>query len=241
MKGKLSKVLPLGAVLIGLGVAFLSFGCSSGNARFRFVQAATAVPINVDLQIDGKSIQTNIGFGQSATYRSVGSGSHKFALFGTGTTTNPYLNTSASLTSGDNTVIVQGQFSGASISSVNGAAQPLVLADTNTTPTTGNASLRIINVAPTVGPIDVYVVQQGSGIAGQNPQLVSLAYADPIAYKYLPEVAGSYDVDVTVSGTQNIIANFTVILTSEQIRTLLILDSQIGGGPYSLTELNDLN
>jgi hypothetical protein len=239
MKGKLSTVLPLGAVLIGLGVAFLSFGCGSGNSRFRFVQAATAVPINVDLQIDGKSIQTNIGFGQSGTYRSISSGSHKFALFATGTTTNPYLNVSTPLTSGDNTVIVQGQFSGASISTAHGAAEPLVLADTNTTPTTGNASLRIINVAPTVGLIDVYVVQSGTSIAGQNPQLPNLGYAN--ASNYLSEAAGSYDVNVTVSGTQNIIANFTIPLTSEQIRTLVILDSSVGGGPYSLIELNDLN
>jgi hypothetical protein len=50
-------------------------------------------------------------------------------------------------------------------------------------------------------------------------------------------------VIVTVSGTQNIIADLTgtYTLTSEQIRTLVILDSQIGGGPYSLIELNDLN
>jgi hypothetical protein len=238
MKGKLSKVLPLGAVVIGLGVAFLSFGCGSGNARFRFVQAATAVPSNVDLQIDGKSIQTNIGFGQSATYRSIGSGSRKFALFATGTTTNPYLSSSVPLAGGDNTVISFGEFSGGTIPNT-----PLVVADTNTTPTTGNASLRIINVAPTVGTIDVYVVQSGNGIAGQNPQLPSLAYADPTAYKYLSEAAGSYDVIVTVSGTQNIIADLTgtYTLTSEQIRTLVILDSQIGGGPYSLIELNDLN
>lgn len=238
MKGKLSKVLPLGAMLIGLGVAFLSFGCGSGSARFRFVQAATAVPGTgtVDLQVDGKSIQTNIGFGQSASYRSIGSGKHKFTLFATGTTTNAYFDSSVSLNSGDNTVITYGPFSGSSI------PNSVVLADNNTTPTTGNTSLRITNFAPTVGPIDVYVVQSGTSIAGQNPQLQGLPYADPTQYKYLSEAAGSYDVLVTVSATQNIIAEFTNLsLTSEQIRTLVILDAPNGGGPYSLIELNDLN
>ncbi|HMK23948.1 MAG TPA: hypothetical protein VK466_16560, partial [Terriglobales bacterium] len=77
MEGRLLRVVPLGAAVMLLGAALLTVGCSSSSGRFRFIQAATGVPNNgtVDLQVDGKSIQTGIGFGQIFTYRSISGGS----------------------------------------------------------------------------------------------------------------------------------------------------------------------
>jgi hypothetical protein len=236
MKGKLSKVLPLGLALICLGAALLAVGCGSSTSRYRFVQASTGVPTNVDLEVDGKKVQTAIGFGQAASYHSTTSGSHKFALFATGTTTNPYVNSSISLGTGDTTVLAENPF--ASI-----ALAPYT--DDNTAPTTGNVKLRIIQAAPTVAAsgqgVDVYVVPTGQGIAGTNPQISAIVY--PNASSYLSLSAQSYDVTVTVRGTQNIINSLTGTypLKAGQIRTLVILDASTGGGPYSLLELNDLN
>lgn len=225
------RTLFFGALLIGL--VFLSVGCSSGHARYRFVQASTNVPANVDLQVDGKSIQTNIGFAQGTSYHSTSSGSHTVELFATGTTKNPYVNAGISLlNNGDSTMFSSGPFASIGLA---------VFTDDNTAPAAGNAKVRILNVAPTVGPIDVYVVPAGSGIAGGNPQIPNLAYAS--ASTYMSEAAGNYDVAVTVNGTQNIIAQLTgtYTLTSGQIRTLVILDSPVGGSPFSLVELADVN
>jgi len=235
MKGKFSRVLPLGLALICLGAALLAVGCGSSSSRYRFVQASTGVPSNVDLEVDGKNVQTSIGYGQSASYHSSSSGSHKFALFATGTTTNPYVSSSVSL-KGDTTLIAQNPFASIALGAYT---------DDNTAPTTGNVKLRFIQAAPTVAAsgqgIDVYVVPTGQGIAGTNPQISALAY--PNASNYLSLSAQSYDVTVTVRGTQNIINNLTGTypLTSGQIRTLVILDASTGGGQYSLLELNDLN
>ena len=236
MKGKLSKVLPLGLALICLGAALLAVGCGSSTSRYRFVQASTGVPTNVDLEVDGKNVQTAIGFGQAASYHSSTSGSHKFGLFASGTTTNPYVSSSVSLGTGDTTVLAENPF--ASI-----ALAPYT--DDNTAPTTGNVKLRIIQAAPTVAAsgqgVDVYVVPTGSGIAGTNPEISAIVY--PNASSYLSLSAQSYDVTVTVRGTQNIISNLTGTypLKAGQIRTLVILDAPTGGGVYSLLELNDLN
>ena len=236
MKGKLSRVLPLGLALICLGAALLAVGCGSSSSRFRFVQASTGVPTNVDLEVDGKNVQTSIGFGQAASYHSSTSGSHKFGVFAVGTTTNPYITSSVSLGSGDTTLLAQNPF--ASI-----ALAPYT--DDNTAPTTGNVKLRIIQAAPTVAAsgqgVDVYVVPTGQGIAGTNPQISSISY--PNASSYLSLSAQSYDVVVTVRGTQNIISSLTATypLKAGQIRTLVILDAATGGGPYGLLELNDLN
>ena len=235
MKGKLSRILPFGIALICLGAA-LTVGCGSKKARFRFVQASTGVPTNVDLFVDGKSLQTSIGFGQTATYRSASSGSRKFELFPNGSTTNPYVSASVSLGGSDTTVIAENPFASITLAP---------FTDDNTAPTTGNIKLRFIQVAPTVANppqgIDVYVVPTGQGIAGVNPQLSNLQYQ--AASSYLSLSAGSYDVVMTVAGTQNIIGNLTGTyqLTSGQIRTLVVLDLATGGGPYSLLELNDLN
>ncbi|PYX43701.1 MAG: hypothetical protein DMG83_16465 [Acidobacteria bacterium] len=218
MKGKFSRVLPLGLALICLGAALLAVGCGSSSSRYRFVQASTGVPTNVDLEVDGKNVQTSIGFGQSASYHSSSSGSHKFGVFATGTTTNPYVSSSVSLGSGDTTLLAENAFTAIALAPYK---------DDNTAPTTGNVKLRIIQAAPTVAGsqqgVDVYVV--------------------PTASNYLSLSAQSYDVVVTVRGTQNIINSLTGTypLTSGQIRTLVILDAATGGGPYGLIELNDLN
>ena len=236
MKGKFSRVLPLGLALICLGAALLAVGCGSSSSRYRFVQASTGVPTNVDLEVDGKNVQTSIGFGQSASYHSSSSGSHKFGVFATGTTTNPYVCSSVSLGSGDTTLLAENAFTAIALAPYK---------DDNTAPTTGNVKLRIIQAAPTVAGsqqgVDVYVVPTGQGIAGTNPQISNISY--PNASNYLSLSAQSYDVVVTVRGTQNIINSLTGTypLTSGQIRTLVILDAATGGGPYGLIELNDLN
>ncbi len=236
MRGKVSRILPLGVALICLGAAFLTVGCGSGKARFRFVQASTAVPTNVDLQVDGKTVQSAVGFGQTATYRSATSGSRKFELFATGTTTSPYLSSTVSLGSGDTTLIAENPFATITLAPYT---------DDNTAPTTGNVKLRILQASPTVAippqGVDVYVVPTGQGIAGVNPQFTNLAY--PSASNYLSLSAASYDVIMTVTGTQNPISNLTgtYALTAGQIRTVVVLDSPNGGGPYTLLLLNDLN
>jgi Domain of unknown function (DUF4397) len=237
MRGKLFRIFPFAAALICLGSVFLTVGCGSSSARYRYIQAATAVPTNVDLQVDGKTVQTAVGYGQPATYHSSSSGSRKFVIFPTGTTTNPYISASVSLGSHDTTVISEGPF--ASI-----ALAPYT--DDNTAPTTGNVKVRIIQASPTAAAppqgIDVYVVPTGQGIGGVNPQFTNLAYPNA-SPTYLSLAAGSYDVIMTVTGTQNILNSLTgtYTLTSGQIRTIVVLDASFGGGPYQQLLLNDLN
>jgi len=240
MEGRLLRVVPFGAALILLGAALLTVGCGSSSGRFRFVQAATAVPTNVDLQVDGKSVQTAIGFGQTATYRTTASGSRKFEVFASGTTSNPYA--SASITVGAYTTIFgAGPFNG-------GIPALVPFTDDNTTPTTGNARVRIINMSPTIAPaaqpaqgpgVDIYIVPTGQDIGGLNPQITGLTYQSPSQYQQLS--ANTYDVVVTVANQHVILIRDTYTLTSQQVRTVVILDNANGGGPYSQIILNDLN
>jgi hypothetical protein len=240
MKGKLLRIIPFGIALICLGSAFLTVGCGSSNARYRFVQAATGLNNNVDVQVDGKTVLTSVGFGNPGTYHSVKSGSRHFQIFPTGTTTTPYADASVSVEK-DTTIIMETTPQPQSQIALG------VFTDDNTAPTTGNAEIRVINSSPTVNAnvaagVDVYIVPKGGGIAGFSPLIPGLAFNVMSNYQSL--AAGDYDVAVTQPGTQNIINSLTFTFTglaSGQIRTLVIVENSFGGGPYTFVQLNDLN
>jgi hypothetical protein len=235
MRGKLSRILPFAIALICLGSLLLAAGCGSSKARYRFIQTATGLPANsVDLQVDGKSVQTAIGFAQTATYHSSSSGSRKFDVFPNGNTTNAIVSQSVNLGSGDTTLLLQN-------TAPNSNFVLSTYADDNTVPTTGNAKLRIIHSSFSANAVDVYIVTQGTGIGGLSPNIGNVTFQKATDYQVLG--AGSYAVIMTVAGTQNILnnLNFALTLTAGQIRTLVIVDSSFGGGPFSLVQLNDLN
>jgi hypothetical protein len=237
MRGKLSRIFPFAIALICLGSLLLAAGCGSSKARYRFIQTATGLPASsVDLQVDGKSVQTAIGFAQTATYHSSTSGSRKFDVFPNGNTTNAIVSQSVNLGSGDTTLLLQN-------TAPNSNFVLSTYADDNTVPTTGNAKLRIIHSSFSANAVDVYIVTQGTGIGGLSPNIQNLTFQKTPDPPYQVLAAGSYAVIMTVAGTQNILnnLNFAITLTAGQIRTLVIVDSSFGGGPFSIVQLNDLN
>lgn len=237
MKGKWFRVLPLGVALFGLGTVLLTGGCSSSSAHFRYVQGSPGAPTNVDVEINSKTVLTNIGYGQSASYQSTSSGSHQVQIFETGTTTNPVFSGSVTFNSGYTTLITENFFSQIALAPYT---------DDNSVPTSGNIRLRLINAAPSAGTVDVYVVTPpGNGITGISPNISALAYqqaSGDVGKSYLSIAAGSYDVVFTQTGTQNIISQLSnQSFTAGQVRTLVMLDASSGGAPFDDLVLDDLN
>ncbi|HZS95318.1 MAG TPA: DUF4397 domain-containing protein [Terriglobales bacterium] len=235
MRGKLSTIFPFVIALICLSSLLLAAGCGSSKARYRFMQTATGLPTNsVDLQVDGKSVQTAIGFAQTATYHSSSSGNRKFDVFPNGSTTNAIVSQSVNLGSGDTTLLLQN-------TALNSNFVMSPYTDDNTAPTTGNAKVRIIHSSFSANPVDVYILT-GNDISGFSPSIGNVAFQQATNYQVL--ASGTYNVSMTVAGTQNILNglfNFSLTLTAGQIRTLVIVDSSFGGGPFSIVQLNDLN
>jgi Domain of unknown function (DUF4397) len=234
MRGKLFRILPLGAALIALGSFLLAIGCgNSSSARFRFVQAAYGSQgTSVDVYADNNKILTAVAYGSAATYQNMSSGSHTFNLYLTGTTTNPFFNGSVPINKGDNTVVSTGTFSTMGMH---------VFSDDNVAPTSGDIKLKFIHVAPDAGNIDIYVITPGSGIAGLSPQLSNLAYTN--AAGPITPSAGNYEVVMTQSGTQNPVPGLDVTYTwtAGQVRTIMILDNVAGGAPFQQLVLADAN
>jgi hypothetical protein len=238
MRGRLLRVLPLGVALICVGAALLAVGCgSSTDSRFRYVQAATVPPGNVDVEVDSKTVLTSIGFGQTPTYQKVSSGSHTVGIFLSGTTTNPAFSGTVSFASGDTTLLSINPFSSIALAAYT---------DDNTAPASGDFKLRIIHASPTSGNVDLYIVTPPGSISGLSPQKQNLAFSPTgsgNATSYFSFAAGNYEVVMTQAGTQNPIPllDATYTFTAGQIRTILILDNSSGGGAWSQLELSDLN
>lgn len=213
----------LSAALLLIGFSFVMTGCGSSSAQIRFVHAGDGAG-NVDILVDTKSVSTNLSYSNSTGYIKVSSGTRTIEVRPTGTTADlvkvtPNVAGSSSLTA----VIVNAP-----------AITLSVFTDDNSNPPSGDAKLRIINAAQNAGPLDPYLITPGSGISGVSPSAPSIAF-NSSTQKYLTPAAGSYEVVLTQSGTQNVIVDTGVSsplsLGAGQVRTLVAIDN-LGNTPF---------
>ncbi len=233
------RTLPLTLALAGLTV--FTMGCGSSDAKMRLVHAIPDASSNIDVDIDGKAVGTNVPFDSvtpSSGYLGVSSGTRHLQLFPTGTTTNPYFDSgSISFSGGTSYTIVA---TGSATSNTVVAPQ---FTDNNTAPTSGNFNLRIIHASPTwsqfFGGMDIYVVAPGTDISGVSPTVSNLTYKN--ASGYLSTAAGTWEVIMTPVGLKANDIDVTYTFNAGQIRTLVVVDSSGGGLSGTPLELSDLN
>jgi len=207
----------------------LAAGCgSSGNAELRVVQASPDTG-QVNVELNNKTISSDLGYAGSTGYISVSSGTPNLQVIPINSST-PIVNESPTLASSSNTTVIVANYA----ANVEG----LVLSDNNTDPPSGDAQLRVVNAAPGISAADVYFVPSGSSLATIAPIITALGFESASSYETL--TAGTYQVFLTVPGTKN--AYFStgqITLTSGQIRTIVALNSTTGG--YTSVTLADLN
>ena len=214
-------------VVVCATLAFAT-GCGNSNARARLVNASPDEP-SIDAALNGKSFATNVAYGAASAYTSAASGSPQLTIMPGGSTT-AILTQNVTVPSNGDTTIIAANFS-ASLAAV-------VLTDDNSAPTAGNIKIRIANLAPALGPADVYVVPPGTDLTTVNPQATSLGFE--AASVYFSLAAGSYDVVFTLPGQKfPSIDNRSLSFTAGQIRTIAAINSQSGG--LSTTMLSDVN
>jgi hypothetical protein len=76
--------------------------------------------------------------------------------------------------------------------------QSLVLTDDNSAPTSGDAKLRLINVSPSRGTADVYIVSPATDINTVSPTIRNFAFGSASAYQSL--TAGNYEIIYAFAG-----------------------------------------
>ena len=227
--GRLLRLMPWCAGILCLGIVLLSVGCGGGGkTRFRLMNAVPDES-NLDVLVDSATVASNIAYGTSTGYQSVKSGSHQVQIESSGTTTS-LLQESASFPSGSDTTIIASNFSS--------SIESLVLTDDNSAPSSGDFKLRIVNAAPGLGPVDVYIVAPGTDLNTVSPTLGNLAFDSAASYQSL--TAGSYEVVLTLVGQKFVAINTgSLTFSGGQVRTFVGLNSQSGGFSYAV--LQDVN
>jgi Domain of unknown function (DUF4397) len=204
-------------------------GCSSGSkTRFRVVNA---VVDETDLTIveDGNNVSSNLAYATSTGYLSAHGRSHQIRIEPS-ETSNVFLTQTVNFSSGTDTTILPFNFSS--------SPESLVLVDDNSAPASGDAKLRLINVSPSLGTADVYIVSPGTDINTVSPTISNFAFGSTSAYQSL--AAGNYEIIYAFAGQKSIaVDSGSLSLSSGQIRSFVGLNGQSGGFTDAL--LPDVN
>ncbi len=227
--GRIWRLAAWCAGLVCLGAILLIAGCGSGQTTRLRLMNAVPDESNIDVLVDSTTLSSNIAYGTSTGYQSVKSGSHQVAIEPSGSST-ALLQQSVTFAGGADTTIISMNFS-QSVSN-------LVLSDDNSTPTSGDFRIRVINASPGLGPADVYIVAPGTSLTSLTPTISNLSFG--AAAPYQSTVAGTYEVVLTSVGQKfAAVDTGSLTFTSGQVRTFVGLNSQAGGFSYAM--LPDLN
>jgi len=244
-----SKVLPLALAVVVVALAVLAASCGSTSTQLRIVQAISNTTTNVDYTLNGNSLFTDVGFETtepSSGYKGVSGGTDTFVVYPTGTTSNALINSPLNLGSSNSYTVVLEGFVGESGSIAPAAS---VLTDNDTAPTSGNSFIRVIDASTyseEVFPnLDVYLVPPGTPLGSVKPNNSSpLTYGQSTGYLTVtPPSGGTLEMDITATGAKfaQLTEDYTVNPSGVQIRTIILIDVQGGGGFGTPIILSDLN
>jgi hypothetical protein len=208
----------------------LASGCGGGGStRIRMVNAVPDES-NLALLVDGTSVAGSVAYGTSTGYIKVSSGSRHVQIEPSGAT-NVIIDQNITVPSGTDTTIVAENFS-------SNPPSALVLTDDNSAPSSGKFKLRIVNVAPSLGPVDVYVVTPGTDLNTVSATVSNLAFGSSTGYQSL--AAGAYEIELTNLGEKfPVLDTGSQTFSSGQVRTFVGLNAQSGGFTDSI--LQDVN
>jgi Domain of unknown function (DUF4397) len=211
---------------LSAGLLVFALGCGSNTTKLRVLHASPDESA-LNVLIDGKTVSSNLAYGSSTGYLSVSPGSRHLQLEPAGTTTNVLDQT---LDLSGNTTVIAANFA-ANITS-------LVLTDDTSAAASGNFKLRIVNAAPAIGPVDVYVVPPGTDLTTVSPVVSGLNFESNS--DYLSIAAGNYTVEFTPPGSILVLLSAgPTNFAAGQNRTVVALDVPAGG--FTSTTLNDRN
>ena len=229
--------LPLS--LHGLTVSFaliaLTMSCGSNNntnAKFRLMDASPG-ETSLTVTLSGVDFSSSVTYGTVSPYTFVTSGTPTLEIQGpsiiTGNTTTLFNATVTLDQSTTYTAVADNYPQDFGVT---------LYVDNNSVPASGNFNLRIINSAPGLGTVDVYVVAPGTDLHSVSPKVAGLAFQGASAY--LPMSAGTYEVYFTLAGQKKVyIDSGRLAFSGTQVRTIVALNGATSG--YTDAVLSDLN
>jgi len=216
-----------------LAVAALTAACSDegtgpgeGMARLRVVHAEARTG-EVDVVVDDIEMASDLSFLDASDYLELDAGSRQVVfLTADGTLDSLQLN----LAEGVDYTVFPCCF---------GFRNSLFLTDDNAESAEGNAKVRVIHFAsaPTV---DIYLTAPDADLEAETPTLVALRGSD--ASDYVEVSSGDYQIRITAAGSKTVLIDGgTQALGPGEVRTVVVVDAEGGGEPFSLLVLEDAN
>jgi hypothetical protein len=225
-----NRVRNFGAGLLISIAIVTAVGCGGGgtHTQLRVLQASPD-EASIDVLIDGKTIDSSVGYATPTSYTSVSAGSRHLQVEPTGSST-PIIDETITLNSGTKSTLITANFAS--------AIMPVLLADDTTAPSSGNIKLRFVNAGTAAGDVDIYVLGPGGTPGGVPPTVSSLVFESASSYQSL--AAGTYEIFVTIANTTFVyIDTGPLTFTAGQNRTFVVVSDRVGG--YTLVTLPDLN
>ena len=194
---------------------------SSTTAQVRVLLASPDAPA-VNVIIDGKTVASNLVYGNATVYVTVQSGSPHLQVVPVSGSSPLFDQTLTVGASSDHTLLLTGPAAG---------IHPVMLTDGGTTAVVGSGYVRVVNASAAMGAADVYIVPAGAGISGTQPTAANLAFGGDTGYHLTAN--GNYEVLMTVPGTPKAqLDTGPISLTATQ--TLVALDGTSGGFMFAL-------
>jgi hypothetical protein len=188
-----------------------------GLANVMVIHASPDAP-GVDVLVDGAVALTNVTFPQNSSYLAVNAGTRNVVV---------------NVTGGGPTVIAAPlpvlagmNYSVFAIDSVANLT-PFVLLDTLTTPAAGKAHVRFIHLSPNAPAVDV-------AVTGGPVLFADYAFAENSSFT--PVDAGTYNLEVRLAGTSNVVLPLPgITLTAGKIYTVWASGFVGGAGAQALS------
>ena len=124
------------------------------------------------------------------------------------------------------------------------AVTPFITTDDNAEVAATSTRLRVVNLAPGAGAIDVFVTPVGADLAAATPVATALGVQGASSYFTVP--AGAVQIRAVPSGTAPAARNAAVTInlasttfTSGSGRTIVMADNSTGGAPLRAFVLTD--
>lgn len=202
------------------------------NANSSFLRAVHASPDapDVDVEVNDMTALQNVTYTQSSPYTEVPSNLNvKIKVAGTD---NVVIDEDLELEPDDEHTLL-------AVNTVENI-EPLLLFDDNTPPASGNSKARALHAAPGAPNVDIYITGPDDDISVLPPTLMNIPFLAESDYLEVP--SGDYRVRVTPTGTKTVVIDSgTITLEDGQIRTIIAIDADGGGAPFSFLILEDLN
>jgi hypothetical protein len=214
---------------------------TTGRVRFvNLINDPTRIPVNAILE--SVPFGVNLGYGattpstlpspSTANYSAILSGGRSMVLKKTADTSVTVATIAFTVADNtDYTVFATGGNSGTSVTN-------FITTDANPRPTASQVEVRIINMSPSAGALDVFVTAPNADLAAATPTATNLAYQSASPYVVL--APATYQVRAVPAGTAAAARSTSVVLTINNVvlaggtgRTVVIADRAAGGTPLA--------